>query len=239
MDKSKLNKKAAAALLLKGYFTAGKVWSPRSKFMPIYPNHRIFFSHPDRMKVLAEEIAKAIKPMKVDLVASREAAGVPFGVAAALKLNKGFLYLRKEPKDYSLKSIILGDHKAGQKVVIVDDGMARGGDKNKAKELLEKSGLKVVGVVVIFDAFYQKYFKKQKWLREGKKYKLVSLVRWPDLMKFAAQSKFLGAELCEMIAVYSRDPLAWQKKKSNWKRFKELAAKEKNLIFHESFKDIK
>lgn len=239
MDKSKLNKKVAEAILYKGYFTAGKVWSPRSKFMPLYPNHRIFFSHPDKMKVIAEEIAKAIKPMKVDFVASREAAGVPFGVAAAMKLNKGFLYLRKESKGYALKGLILGDFKAGQKVAIVDDGMARGGDKKKAKELLEKSGLKVVGVVVIFDAFYKKYFGKQKWLREGKKYKLVSLTRWPDLMKFAAQSKFLGAELCQMIAGYSRDPLAWQKKETNWKRFKELAVKEKNLIFHESFKDIK
>jgi orotate phosphoribosyltransferase len=238
MDKSKFNKRVAETLLFKGYFTAGKTWATRGKPIPLYPDHRIFFSHVDKMKVIAEEMAKVIKPMKVDLVVSREATGIPFGMAAALKLNKGFLYLRKEPKWDGLKSMILGDFKIGQRVVIVDDAIRRGVDKKKAKEVLEKSGLKVVGVVVIIDVFYARYFQKQKWLREGKNYKLVSLVRLPDLMEYAAKINFLGAELCGMIAEYYRDPLEWQKKKSNWKKFKELAAKEKNLVFHESFKDI-
>ena len=238
MDKSKFNKRVAKVLLSKGYFTAGKLWSPRSKFVPLHPDHRPFFSHPDKMKIISDEMAKVISPLKVDLIASREAGGVPFGMAAALKLKKGFLYLRKEPKGYGLNSMILGDYKAGQRVAIVDDIVSRAGDKKKAKEILELGGLKVVGVVVIFDAFLVKFFREQRWLRESKKYKLISLVRWPDLMKFAAQSNFLGADLCQIIVEYTRDPLAWQKKKSNWKKFKELAAKEKNLVFHESFKDI-
>ena len=234
-----MNQRVIKELLFKGYFSAGKFKSPRINYFPLYPDNRLVFSRVKKLKVVAEELAKLIKPLKPDLIASREAAGGPFGVAVALKLNKNFLYLRKEPKGYNTKKVIEGDYRPGQRVMVVDDAISTSNDKKKIIEALESAGLKVIGVAVILDAFYgPKYRKKQLWLRQSKKYKFISLVTWPELMDYAAKQKFLGRELCDLIIEMLHDPFAWQSEASNWQKFKKLAAKEKNLIFNRSFKEL-
>lgn len=235
-----MNKKVAKLMLFKGYFIVGRFHSPRIGEFPLYPDNRLLFSQVKRLKVVAKELAKIIRPMKPDLIAAREAAGIPFGLAVALAINKNFLYLRKQPKGYNTNKIIEGGYQPGQRVVVVDDAMSTGKDKKIVIKVLEQAGLKVLGVVVVVDTHYgPKYRESQAWLRRGKKYKFKGLVTWPALMHFAADQKFLGRELCDMIAnemIY--DPLSWQKKPANWQRFKQLAKMEKNLIFAESFKKI-
>ena len=234
-----MNKKIAKLLLFKGYFTVGKLKSPRIKYFPLYTDSRKVFSQYKKMEIVTDELARLIKPFKPDLIVSREAAGIPFGVLVAAKLKKNFLYLRKKVKEYNVKNIIEGVYKPGQKVMVVDDAMSTGNDKKKIVKTLEKVDLKVLGIALLLDSFYgPKYRQPQMWLRKNKKYKYIYLVTWPGLMDFAAKQKFLSRKLCDLIIEQLYDPLAWQKKPSNWKKFKELAKKEKNLIFDKSFKDI-
>lgn len=234
-----MNKKAAEALLFKGYFTACKLKSPRIEYFPLYPDCRKAFSRNKILQIIAKEMAVEVKKTDASLIASREAAGVPYGVSVANLLGKDFLYIRKRPKGYNTNSVIEGDYKKGQTVTIVDDVMSTGGDKKKLVKELESVGLKVKGVVVVLDAYYgPKYRKSQQWLRVNKKYKFSTLATWPELMKYAGESKFLSKELCELIIEQINDPFAWQKKSENWKKFKKLAKKEKNLVFDKSFYKI-
>ena len=234
-----MNQRVIKELLFKGYFSAGKFKSPRINYFPLYPDNRLVFSRVKKLKVVAEELAKLIKPLKPDLIASREAAGVPFGVAVALKLNKNFLYLRKEPKGYNTNNVIEGAYRPGQSVMVVDDAISTGNDKKKIIEVLESAGLKVIGVALALDAYYgPKYRRHQAWLRQSKKYKFIRLLTWPELMDYAAKQKFLGRELSDLIIEMLHDPAAWQAKPGNWQKFKKLAAKEKNLVFASSFKNI-
>ncbi len=234
-----MNDRIGKILLFKGYFSAGKLTSPRIGDFPFYIDNRKIFSQIEKLEVAGEELAKIIEPMKPDLIAAQEAAGIPFGLAAALKLKKDFLYLRKAPKNYNTTSLIEGGYRPGQRVVIVDDAISTGGGKKDNVEILEKAGLEVAGVAVFLDAFYgQKYREEQAWLRENKKYKFASLGTWPEIMDYAAEQKFLGRKLCDVVKEFLNDPLEWQKSEANWKKFKELAAAETNLIFTENFKDI-
>ncbi|MBU0613395.1 hypothetical protein KKB10_05300 [Patescibacteria group bacterium] len=234
-----MNKKAANSLLFKEYFLACRLKSPRIGYFPLYPDNRKAFSKNEVLQVIAKEMAKEVRKLNPDLIASREAAGIPYGVSVANQLKKDFLYLRKEPKGYTTNSVIEGVYKNNQTVVIVDDAISRGGDKKEIVKVLEGVGLKVKGVVVILDAFYgSKYRKPQQWLRENKKYKFVALTTWPELMKYAAESNFISKELSELIIKQIDDPFAWQKNPANWKNFKKIAIKEKNLIFDKSFDKI-
>ena len=123
------NQPVADALLFKGYFLAGHLSSPRIGYFPFYPDSRRVFSITSKLALVADELAKTIMPMSVDLIASREAAGIPFGVATALAAKKDFLYLRKTPKGYGTNSVIEGIFQPGQRVVIVDDAASRMQDK--------------------------------------------------------------------------------------------------------------
>ena len=101
-----MNEIALNAVLFKGFFVAGKLKSPRIGEFPFYPDFRILFSRIEKLEIIGEELAKNILPLKPDLIASREAAGVPFGVATALRGKVNFLYLRKEPKGYNTHTMI-------------------------------------------------------------------------------------------------------------------------------------
>ncbi|MFA6322436.1 MAG: phosphoribosyltransferase family protein [Candidatus Buchananbacteria bacterium] len=234
-----MNQKVLELLLFKDHFIAGKMNSPRVGHFPFLADARKIFCRIEILDVVAEELAGIIGPWDVDLIASPEAAGVPFGVATALKVKKNFLYLRKEPKGYQTNNLIEGDFTPGQRVVIVDDFISKGGGKEKYVKVLEAAGLVVVGVAVFNDAHYgPKYLEEQKWLRENKKYKFTTLVTWPELMDYAAEQKFFSQEFCEIVKDWLDDPIEWQTKDENWQKFKGVAIKEKNLNFHPSFEEI-
>ena len=234
-----MNKRVAKLLLFKDYYVVGKIKSPRIDYIPFYPDNRKVFSQMKILRVVAEELAKKIRPLRPDMIASREATGVPFGVMVAAVLNKKFLYLRKKPKSYNTKNVIEGYYKKGERVMVVDDAMSTGRDKKKIVQTLEKAGLKVLGVALFLDAYYgPKYRKSQQWLRKNRPYKFITLLTWPELMNYLAESKFISKEFSDLIIEYIHDPFAWQKKESNWKQFKALAPQEKNLRLDKSFKKI-
>lgn len=102
---------------------------------------------------------------RIDRVCAIEARGFIFGAAAALRLDCGFVPLRKPGKlpharhgiDYALEygSDRLEMHvdalAPGQRVLLVDDVLATGGTLAAAARLVEGSGADLAGAAVIIE----------------------------------------------------------------------------------------
>lgn len=98
------------------------------------------------------------KPGTIDAVVGIDARGFIFAAAAAIKLNAGFVPIRKKGKlphktheqDYELEygtatvAVHIDALKPGDKVLLVDDLLATGGTAAAAAALVKKLGAEIV-----------------------------------------------------------------------------------------------
>jgi len=140
--------------------------------IPGYPQPGIVFrditpllADKDRFREVVELMSKGWIEGRPDLVAAIEARGFIPGAAIAVKLNAGFVPIRKTGKlpwktigeSYQLEygtdqlQIHLDAVKPGQKVLIVDDVLATGGTAAAAVRLIRKLGGDVLGVQVLIE----------------------------------------------------------------------------------------
>lgn len=238
-----MNQKIAELTCFKGFHQAGRILSKTGFYVPILPDMGSIPTYPKKLKTIAREMAKMIKPWKPDLIASPELRGIPYGTAVSLETGLPFIMIRKKPKGYQLGKVIEGDFKKGQRVVIVDDGIASGKTKDENIAVLKTHGLKPIGVAIFFSAWKDRICSKiatmdiEQWAR-SRRLKFGYLVTWEDCIKLWVARGLMGRKIGELLLCFLDNPGVWEAKKENWKNFKELAKKEKNLIFHKSFKEI-
>jgi adenine phosphoribosyltransferase len=143
--------------------------------IPDYPQKGIIFR--DITPILADKkifpelvelMSKAWLGEKPDLVAAIEARGFIPGAAIAVKLNAGFVPIRKVGKlpwkvisesyqlEYGTDQLEVHSDavEPGQKVLIVDDVLATGGTASAAVRLMRKLGAEVLGVQVLIELSY-------------------------------------------------------------------------------------
>lgn len=143
--------------------------------VPDYPQKGIIFR--DITPILADKkifpevvelMSKAWVGDKPDLIAAIEARGFIPGAAMAVKLNAGFVPIRKVGKlpwqvisesyqlEYGTDQLEVHSDavQPGQKVLIVDDVLATGGTASAAVRLMRKLGADVLGVQVLIELSY-------------------------------------------------------------------------------------
>ena len=116
------------------------------------------------------------RPGSVDAVVGIDARGFIFAAAAALKLNAGFVPVRKTGKlpyqtheqsydlEYGSNTIAIHTDavKAGSRVLLVDDLLATGGTAAAAVALLEKVGARILEVSFFIELSFLKGREKLK-----------------------------------------------------------------------------
>jgi adenine phosphoribosyltransferase len=140
--------------------------------IPDFPKAGILFK--DITPVLADAhlfagsidlLAGKFKPGMVDAVVGIDARGFIFAAAAALRLEAGFIPVRKKGKlpfqtheqDYDLEygSNTIAIHtdavKAGSRVLLIDDLLATGGTAAAAAALLKKIGAEILEITFLIE----------------------------------------------------------------------------------------
>jgi adenine phosphoribosyltransferase len=140
--------------------------------IPGYPKPGIIFrditpllARKELFREVVDMMSKSWSDRRPDLVAAIEARGFIPGAAIAVKLNAGFVPIRKTGKlpwktmgeayqlEYGTDQLEIHSDavEPGQKVLIVDDVLATGGTAAAAVRLVRKLGGEVIGVQVLIE----------------------------------------------------------------------------------------
>ena len=123
------------------------------KISPIYIDCRIPISHPLSRDIITtcSHFLYERECLDVDCIAGGETAGIPYAAWLADKLKKPYVYVRKEPKKYGVKTQIVGDIKEGSLLLLYEDLITDGGSKINFITGIRKAGCYIKDCLVIFD----------------------------------------------------------------------------------------
>ena len=120
---------------------------------------------PTGFQLAVDQFVKKYSGLKIDKVVGIESRGFVFGAALALRLNAGFVPVRKKGKlpasviseEYVLEygTDVVEIHKdavqKGEKILLHDDLLATGGTMNAAAKLITKLGGDIVGISFLIE----------------------------------------------------------------------------------------
>ena len=122
------------------------------------------FADPVAFSQLTTDLVQPFSALTIDYVAGIDALGFVLGTAIAVRLNKGFIPIRKGGKlpvavakatfvDYSGQTKTLevrkGSIAPGDRILVVDEWIETGAQVQAAIDLIEREGGQVAGVVAI------------------------------------------------------------------------------------------
>jgi len=140
--------------------------------IPDFPKKGIVFKditpllqNPSSLKEIVDKISDHYADQKVDVIVGAEARGFLFGPAVAIKLNAGFVPVRKPGKlpyetasmtyelEYGTDTLEIHKDavKTGDNVLMLDDLLATGGTMSASCKLVESLGGKITGCAFLIE----------------------------------------------------------------------------------------
>src|SRR5476651_211015 len=98
------------------------IWASGWK-SPIYCDNRITLSHPTIRTYIRQQITRMVQEVfgSIGCIAGVATAGIPQGVLIAQELGLPFIYVRAKAKEHGTGSLIEGEIKTGERIVVIED----------------------------------------------------------------------------------------------------------------------
>ncbi|WP_240987909.1 orotate phosphoribosyltransferase [Cupriavidus taiwanensis] len=141
----------------------------------------------------------------IDVVAGAESSGIAFAAWVAEALDLPLVYVRKEARGIGPAAQVVGDIRAGDRVLLVDDMMAAGRSKAVFCAALSDAGAVVQDILVLFDyGTFPTQAALSRW-QPG----IHALATWRDILDATLDSgEVAEADLAELQA-FLADPPRW------------------------------
>ena len=175
---------------------------------PIYCDNRKILSFPYDRDFVKSELCSVIFEQfpEAEAIAGVATAGIAWGAMAADQLKLPFLYVRPKPKEHGLGNQIEGSVSSGMKVLVIEDLISTGKSSLQVCEVLQESGVDVIGMVSIFN--YGFTHAAEAFEKAG--IRLVSLTNYHVLVELAiANGKINNNDMAGL--------LNWRENPAEWK----------------------
>ncbi|MEZ0482561.1 orotate phosphoribosyltransferase [Planococcus sp. SSTMD024] len=165
---------------------------------PIYCDNRLTMSYPAVRKAIADGLADTIRREYpgTQVIAGTATAGIPHAAWVAERLDLPMVYVRSKPKGHGQSNLIEGRIEPGQKAVVIEDLISKGGSVLQAAQALQDAGFEVAGIAAIFT--YGLPQAEQAIQEAGFTFR--TLTDFPALVEQARESGAIAAEDLPMLS---------------------------------------
>lgn len=165
---------------------------------PIYCDNRLTMSYPEVRKAIADGLAETIRREYPDaqVIAGTATAGIPHAAWVAERLDLPMVYVRSKPKGHGQSNLIEGKIERGQKAVVIEDLISKGGSVLQAAQALQDAGFEVAGIAAIFTYGLP---QAQQAIQEAG-FTFHTLTDFPALVEQAQESGAIAAEDLPMLS---------------------------------------
>lgn len=177
---------------------------------PVYVDTRLLMSDTARRRAVVELAAARLAPVVaehgINAIVGAESSGIALGAWLADRLDLPLLYLRKRPLGWGSDARLEGRLPADAKLLFIDDATTDARSKIGAISALRASNATAHDCMVVLD--YGIYPQAGERLQQHE-LRLHGLTSWPALMAVLASRAALPQATLDMLAEFSRDPVAW------------------------------
>lgn len=193
----------AVKLNVKNPYTWASGWKS-----PIYCDNRKILSFPYERDFIKSEMCSVIFEQypEADMLAGVATAGIAWGAMAADQLKLPYIYVRPKPKEHGLGNQIEGAYNAGAKVLVIEDLISTGKSSLQVCDVLKQAGLKVVGMVSIFNYGFPQ--AADAFAAASISFK--SLTSYEMLIKLASDRGMIVEEELNSLLNWRNDPENWK-----------------------------
>ncbi|MFM6953353.1 MAG: orotate phosphoribosyltransferase [Sphingobacteriaceae bacterium] len=176
---------------------------------PIYCDNRITLSHPTIRTYIRQKLTALIQDQfgTVDCIAGVATAGIPQGALVAQELGLPFIYVRAKAKEHGTGSLIEGEVKEGQRVVVIEDLISTGKSSLQAVQALRDAGCVVAGLAAIFTYGFE---KADESFKEAK-CPYFTLSNYSALISYAAEHHMINPNDLALLEDWRTNPETWGK----------------------------
>lgn len=176
---------------------------------PIYCDNRKILSFPYVREFVKSELCNEIftRYSDAEIIAGVATGGIPWGAMVADQLKLPFIYVRSKPKGHGMGKQIEGFYEEGKRVAVVEDLISTGKSSLQAAQVLIDNGLKVDGMVAIFN--YGFSVAKEAFAQKGIPFKTLS--DYQSLISLAVDQGLVSAEDEKTLLNWRENPSEWGK----------------------------
>ncbi len=117
----------------------------------VYIDIKQAVTRPRVLHAIAAAMAEKLSGLDFDRIACIELGGVPLAVALSLKTGKDLVIFRKRRKEYGTGDDRIGEVRAGERIVVVEDVVTTGKSVRSVVERVEALNARVVAILAVVD----------------------------------------------------------------------------------------
>ena len=174
---------------------------------PIYCDNRITLSHPTIRTYIRQKLSILIQEEfgTVDVIAGVATAGIPQGALVAQELGLPFVYVRSKAKEHGTGSLIEGELKEGQRVVVIEDLISTGKSSLQSVEAIRQAGCLVAGLAGIFTYGFD---QADENFRQAK-CPYFTLSNYQALIAYASEHQMISQSDLALLEKWRENPAEW------------------------------